>query len=133
MIKASEINEATIPNPATKNLLIVPRFAVPPRPASPHRHCQAETGQASSRRPRRTGDEIRHLLRAAIAAALAARRRIAALSERARPGRAGRPAGLRLRLGSRASFPRGVFALALARGLSWGSEPAHQTDPPLSW
>src|SRR6266566_7765185 len=112
MIRASEINEATTPNPATKNLLIVPRFAAPPRPASPHRHCHAETGQASSRRPRRTRDEIRHLLRAAIAAAVAARRRIAALSERARPGRAGRPARLRLCLGGRAPFSRRVFALA---------------------
>ena len=61
---------------------------------------------------------------------MGAGRRVAALSERARPGRTGRPARLRLCLGGRAPLPRGIFAFAGPRGVSRCGEPAHQTDPP---
>ena len=57
-------------------------------------------------------------------------RRAQALSERARPGRARRPARLRLRLGGRAPLPRGVLALARAGVLPRRRQPAHQEHPP---
>src|ERR1043165_1077719 len=90
------------------------------------------------RRARRTGDEIRDLLRAAIAAALGAGWRIAALSERARPGRIGRPARLRLCLGGRAPFPPRVFALARPRSVPRRPRLAHgimqlTTNQPARW
>ena len=56
-------------------------------------------------------------------------RRAPALSERARPGGAGRPARLRLRLGGRAPFPRGILPLACPRGVPRRGQPAHQEDP----
>ena len=57
-------------------------------------------------------------------------RRAPALPERARPGRTGRPARLRLRLGGRAPLPRGILALARARGVPRRRQPAHQEHPP---
>ena len=51
------------------------------------------------------------LLRAPAPAALAGGRRAAPLPGSARPGRARRPARLRLRVGGRAPLPRGVLAL----------------------
>ncbi len=45
--------------------------------------------------------------------------------------RAGRPARLRLRVGSRASLPGGIFALLRARGVPCRGQPAHQDHP--SW
>ena len=49
---------------------------------------------------------------------------------RARPGRAGRPARLRRRVGGRAPLPRGVLALQRARGVPRRGQPAHQGHPP---
>ena len=51
----------------------------------------------------------------------------------AQPDRARRQAGLRLRLGGRASLPRGVLALLRARGLPRRRQPAHQAHPPRPW
>ena len=48
----------------------------------------------------------------------------------AHPDRARRQAGLRLRLGGRASLPGGVLALLGARGLPRRRQPAHQAHPP---
>ena len=45
------------------------------------------------------------------------------------PDRARRQAGLRLRLGGRASLPRGVLALLRARSLPRRRQPAHQAHP----
>ncbi len=49
---------------------------------------------------------------------------------RARPGRAGRPARHRVRVGGRAPLPRGVLALVGARGVPRRCQPAHQEHPP---
>ena len=96
------------------------------RPASPAR--RSVTGR-TRRRPSRSGYayttttvravacEVRHLLRAAAAQAVGARRRVRAAPERARPDRAGRPPRLRLRVGGRAPLPRGVQPLLGARGV----------------
>ena len=75
-------------------------------------------------------NEIRHILRAAIAAALGTGQRAQPLPQCARPARTGRPPRLRLRVGSRASLPRGIFALAGAGGVPRRGEPAHPPDPP---
>src|SRR5882724_13434285 len=75
-------------------------------------------------------DEIRHILRAAIAAPVGAAQRVPALPECPRSGRARRQARLRLRLGGRAPLPRRIFALAGPRGLPRRGEPAHKADPP---
>ena len=64
-----------------------------------------------------------------IAAPVAARRRAPALPERARPGRTGRQARLRLRLGGRAPFPRGILALAGPRGVPRRRQPADEEHP----
>src|SRR5438477_12421024 len=81
--------------------------------------------------PRTAGgkNEIRHLLRAAIAAALGTRQRADPLPQCARPARTGRSSRLRLRLGGRAPFPRGIFALASPGGVPRGGQPAHPPDP----
>ena len=55
--------------------------------------------------------------------------RAAALPGRARPGRAGRSARHRLRLGGRAPLPGGVLALLGARGLPGRRVAAHPADP----
>ena len=52
------------------------------------------------------------------------------LQEGARPDRAGRPARLRLCLGGRAPFPRGILAFLGARGVPGRGQPAHQAHPP---
>ena len=57
------------------------------------------------------------------------RRRAAPVPGRARPGRARRPARLRLRLGGRAPLPRGVLALVRARGLPRRLLAAHEAHP----
>src|ERR1700737_2747717 len=75
-------------------------------------------------------NEIRNLLRAAAAAALGTGQRADLVPQRARPARAGRPPRLRLRLGSRAPFPRGIFALAGPGGVPCRGQPAHPADPP---
>ena len=74
--------------------------------------------------------EVRSLLRASTAAPVGRGQRAAALPGRAVPGRAGRSARHRLRLGSRAPFPRGVLALLRARGLPRRRLPAHPAHPP---
>ena len=48
----------------------------------------------------------------------------------ARPGRAGRRVGLRLRLGGRAPLPGGVLSLVRAGDLPRRRQPAHAPDPP---
>ena len=53
-----------------------------------------------------------------------------AVPERADAGRTGGPARLRLRLGSRAPFPRGIFAFAGAGSVPRRRQPAHQEHPP---
>ena len=58
------------------------------------------------------------------------RRRAAPVPGRARPGRARRPARLRLRVGGRAPLPRGVLALVRARGLPRRVLAAHEAHPP---
>src|SRR5215472_7433668 len=88
------------------------------------------TATSSSRRP---DDEIRTVLRAPAAAALERGKRAAPLSAGARPDRISRPAWHRLRLGSRAPLPRGVFALLGPRGVSRRLLAAHQTYPSRSW
>src|ERR1700682_4134509 len=74
--------------------------------------------------------EIRHFLRPPAAAAVERRRRAAAVPGGARPGRTRRQARDRLRLGSRAPFSRGIFALLGARDLPRGLLAAHQEHPP---
>ena len=59
-----------------------------------------------------------------------AAQRVRAAQQLAGADRAGRSTRLRLRLGGRASLPRGVLALVGARGLPRGGEPAHEADPP---
>src|SRR5579863_6626059 len=88
---------------------------------------------APTREARECTYEIWDILRVADAAAVDRRRRADALSERARPGGARRPARLRLRLGGGAPFPRGIFAFAGARGVSRRGLAAHQEYPPCAW
>ena len=74
--------------------------------------------------------EVRHLLRASAAAAVGRGRRAQAVPGGARPGGAGRQARHRLRLGGRASLPRGVLALLGAGGVPRRLLAAHQAHPP---
>src|SRR6267378_1939655 len=69
--------------------------------------------------------EIRHFLRASAAAAVERWRRTQAVPGGARSGRTRGRARHRLRLGSRASFSGGVFALLRARDFSRGVLAAH--------
>src|SRR5579871_815913 len=94
----------------------------PPASMSPTR--KAEAGGA---------DEVRDLLRVAIAAAVGGGRRADTLPERADAARDRRPAWLRLCLGGGASFPRGVFPLALAGSLSRRGQPAHPKHSARPW
>src|SRR5882672_9527593 len=73
--------------------------------------------------------EIRHFLRAPASTAVERRRRAAAVPGGARPGRTRRQTGHRLRLGGRAPFPRGIFALLGARDIPRGVLAAHQKHP----
>src|SRR6267378_3321918 len=82
-------------------------------------------GDRSNLLAKETTHALRHLLRAPAAAPVGRGRRAQALPGRARPGRAGRPARHRLRLGGRAPFPRGILPLPPPRGLP---RPPH---PPL--
>ena len=61
--------------------------------------------------------------------ALGSRRRAPAGAGRAGPGRAGRPPRARLRLGGRASLPRGILALLGLRGVPRRRRRAHQAHP----
>ena len=81
----------------------------------------ATTCSADPRADRRSGGtrEVRHLLRAPAAAAVGRGQRAAAHPGRARPGRAGRPARHRLRVGGRAPLPRGVQPLVARPRCSW--------------
>ena len=87
-------------------------------------------GRATRRDRRRR--EVRCLLRAPAAQAVAAARRVRAAAERPRPDRAGRQAGLRLRLGGGAPLPRGVQPFVGARGVPRRGQPAHQGHPARS-
>src|SRR6202008_5024495 len=72
-------------------------------------HLSSGVGSAPHKEQMR--DEIRHFLRAAIAASVGTRQRADIVPRCARPARTGGQPRLRLRLGSRAPFPRGIFAL----------------------
>ena len=74
--------------------------------------------------------EVRHFLRAPVAAPLERGRRAPAVPGGARPGRTRRQARHRLRLGSRTPFPRGIFALFRAGNLPRGLLAAHQAHSP---
>ena len=73
--------------------------------------------------------QIRHFLRAPAAPALDRGAGAEAVPGRARPGRTGRQAGLRQRLGGRAPLPGGIFALLRAGGLPGRLLATHQADP----
>ena len=89
----------------------------------------AITIPSTTSRPRRNAHEVRHLLRAATAAAMAGRRRTEALPGRADAAGDRRPARLRPCLGGRASFPGGIFAFAVAGIVPRRRQPAHQEYP----
>ena len=57
------------------------------------------------------------------------RRRVLSAARRARPGRARRPARLRLRVGGRAPLPRRVLALVRARGVPRRGGSSHDAHP----
>src|SRR5260370_11241027 len=73
--------------------------------------------------------EIRHFLRASAAAAVERWRRTQAVPGGAGSGRTRGRTRHRLRLGSRTSFPGGVFALLGAGDISRGVFAANQEDP----
>src|SRR5207247_4323562 len=77
--------------------------------------------------------EVRDLLRAPDPAALVGAKRVRRLPELARPDRARGSARLRLRLGGRASLPRGILALLRAGGLPRRRQPADEAHPAGPW
>ena len=68
--------------------------------------------------------EVRDLLRAPATAAVDRAERGGPHPRRARPGRARRPVGHRLRVGGRTPLPRGVLALVRTRGVPRSVQPA---------
>src|SRR5262245_24462380 len=109
-------------------MIAIIRHAVLPtrrgsRTLGSRRSCTPSPAEESAR-------EVRNLLRDADPPAVERAERVPGAAGRAGPDRAGRPAGLRLRVGRRASLPGGVLALLGAGGVPGRREPAHAPHPP---